>query len=76
MQTKVTIRTSSTCSTFIGRGFNADASYDGIHLHYLFYVYQKPMQKEQDDHRKMINSVDKGRLGYNHWRCCSTNCRD
>ena len=61
MQTEnFTIRTSSTCSTFTGRGFNADASYDGLHLHYLLFRVSKPMQKEQDDHRKMINSLIKG----------------
>ncbi len=26
----------------------------------FYFVYQKPMQKEQDDHRKMINSLIKG----------------
>ena len=26
----------------------------------FYFVYQKPMQKEQNDHRKMINSLIKG----------------
>ena len=26
----------------------------------FYFVYQKPMQKEQDEHRKMINSLIKG----------------